>query len=441
MKLLDIIFESVVDMEEGRKSMSKDEFVRRSKEVHGDKYSYDNVVMNGLNKTVNITCALHGDFPQIPNNHLQGKEGCKKCNKKNRTSNTDDFIKKAQEIHFLHDKDGNKIPKYTYDNVVYIQSETIVNITCSIHGDFPQTPNNHLQGNGCGKCAREERKSNTEEFINDAQSMKVHQNDDGTPKYTYDNVVYIASNKKVMITCPLHGDFPQTPNNHLQGREGCKKCYSKLMTSNTEEFINDAQSMKVHQNDDGTPKYTYDNVVYIGSFIKVNITCPIHSPIQGDFPQTPNNHLQGMGCPWCNKSKGEKRISQILFEKNIKSIPLKKYDDCISYRSRNELSKRCYKLEFDFYLPENNTLVEYDGEYHFIQRKNVSLEQYRYNVLNDREKNEYTKAKNIKFIRIGYLDKENIEEELMKGLDSNEQLYLSTKYPIDKGWRDTTIKV
>jgi len=369
MKLLDILFESVVDMEEGRKSMSKDEFVRRSKEVHGDKYSYDNVVMNGLNKTVNITCALHGDFPQIPNNHLQGKEGCKKCNKKNRTSNTDDFIKKAQEIHFLYDKDGNKIPKYTYDNVVYIQSETIVNITCSIHGDFPQTPNNHLQGNGCGKCAREERKSNTEEFINDAQSMKVH------------------------------------------------------------------------QNDDGTPKYTYDNVVYIGSFIKVNITCPIHSPIQGDFPQTPNNHLQGMGCPWCNKSKGEKRISQILFEKNIKSIPLKKYDDCISYRSRNELSKRCYKLEFDFYLPENNTLVEYDGEYHFIQRKNVSLEQYRYNVLNDREKNEYTKAKNIKFIRIGYLDKENIEEELMKGLDSNDQLYLSTKYPIDKGWRDTTIKV
>jgi hypothetical protein len=47
----------------------------------------------------------------------------------------------------------------------------------------------------------------------------------------------------------------------------------------------------------------------------------------------------------------------------------------------------------------------------------------------------------MKLIRIGYLDMENIEEELMKGLDSNDQLYLSTKYPIDKGWRDTTIKV
>ncbi len=86
-------------------------------------------------------------------------------------------------------------------------------------------------------------------------------------------------------------------------------------------------------------------------------------------------------------------------------------------------------------------MVEYDGVYHFKQQKKVSLEKYINGVFNDREKNDYTKAKNIKLIRIGYLDKENIEEELMKGLDSNDQLYLSTKYPIDKGWRDTTIKV
>jgi hypothetical protein len=84
--------------------------------------------------------------------------------------------------------------------------------------------------------------------------------------------------------------------------------------------------------------------------------------------------------------------------------------------------------------------VEFDGGYHF-SGKMYDNHDYISSVLNDREKNDYTKAKNIKLIRIGYLDKENIEEELMKGLDSNDQLYLSTKYPIDKGWRDTTIKV
>jgi hypothetical protein len=95
-------------------------------------------------------------------------------------------------------------------------------------------------------------------------------------------------------------------------------------------------------------------------------------------------------------------------------------------------------LTFDFYLPDQNTLIEFDGAYHF-RRSRISQD-YITQVFNDREKNEYAKAKNIKLIRIGYLDKENIEEELMKGLDSNDQLYLSTKYPIDKGWRDTTIK-
>ena len=96
-------------------------------------------------------------------------------------------------------------------------------------------------------------------------------------------------------------------------------------------------------------------------------------------------------------------------------------------------------MTFDFYLPDQNTLIEFDGAYHF--GKSRDNQDYISQVFNDREKNEYTKAKNIKLIRIGYLDKENIEEELMKGLDSNDQLYLSTKYPIDKGWRDTTIKV
>ena len=366
MKLLDIIFESVVDMNEagGRRPMTKDEFIKQSKEVHGD--------------------------------------------------------------------------KYRYDNIKYIDGKTKVNITCPIHGDFPQRPNSHLSGRGCDKCARESRKSNTEEFTKDAQSMKAHQNDDGTPKYTYDNVVYKGSFIKVMITCPIHGDFPQEPSSHLRGH-GCDKCYKKRLTYSTEDFIQKAQETHFLYDDDGNkiPNYTYDNVNYIASNKKVMITCPIH----GDFPQEPSIHLSGVGCPWCKESKGEKRIGQILFEKNINYTPFKKYDDCISYRSRNGLSKRCYKLEFDFYLPENNTLVEYDGEYHFKQRKNVSLEEYTYHVLNDREKNEYTKDKNIKLIRIAYTDQKNIEEELMKGLDSNEQLYLSTNYPTDKGWRDTTIKV
>ncbi len=374
MKLLDIIFESVVDLNEKKGvKMTQDEFIQQATIKWNGKYTYDNVDYKGTKKIVMITCPLHGDFPQTPNDHLSGREGCKKCYSKRRSSNTEDFIKKAQKKHFLYDEDGNKIPKYTYDNVVYGGSFKKVMITCPIHGDFPQTPSNHLQGNGCDECGKEviakKVKTDIKDFIK--RSQEIH-------------------------------------------------------------FLYDDNKNKI-------PKYTYDNVKYIDDSTKVNITCPIHSPKLGDFPQTPSNHLQGNGCPWCRESKGEKRIKQILFEKSINYIPLKKYDDCISYRSRNGLSKRCYKLTFDFYLPDQNTLIEFDGAYHF--GKSRDNQDYISQVFNDREKNDYTKAKNIKLIRIGYLDKENIEEELMKGLDSNDQLYLSTKYPIDKGWRDTTIKV
>jgi hypothetical protein len=369
MKLLDIIFESVVDLNEKKGvKMTQDEFIQQATIKWNGKYTYDNVVYIGSDKKVMITCPKHGDFPQRPTTHLAGFEGCKNCYSILISSNTEDFIKRAREIHFLYDENGKKIPKYTYDNVVYINMD-----------------------------------------------------------------------KKVNITCSIHGDFPQSPLSHLAGKEGCDECYLKRRTSNTEDFIKKSQEIHFLYDEDRNkiPKYTYDNVDYKGALIKVMITCSKH----GDFPQSPNNHLNGMGCHWCKESKGEKRIKQILFEKSFNYIPFKKYDDCISYRSRNGLSKRCYKLEFDFYLPENNTLVEYDGVYHFKQQKKVSLEKYINGVFNDREKNDYTKAKNIKLIRIGYLDKENIEEELMKGLDSNDQLYLSTKYPIDKGWRDTTIKV
>jgi hypothetical protein len=341
----------------------------------------------------------------------------------------DEFIKNAQIKH----QNDDRTPKYTYDNVDYVNSKTYVLITCPTHGDFPQLPSRHLQGAGCYKCGKNRLKLKSEDFIK--RSQKIHQNDDRTPKYTYDNVVYVNKRTPIMITCPTHGDFPQTPGNHLQGA-GCRYCMIDSLKSNKDEFIKGAQSVRTHQNDDRTPKYTYDNVDYGGTYKKVMITCPTH----GDFPQTPGNHLQGAGCPYCKESKGEKEIKKILKEKNIENVFQKKYEDCISHKSKNRIDKRCYKLEFDFYLPDYNTLVEFDGGYHF-SGKMYDNHDYISSVLNDREKNDYTKAKNIKLIRIGYLDKENIEEELMKGLDSNDQLYLSTKYPIDKGWRDTTIKV
>ena len=83
------------------------------------------------------------------------------------------------------------------------------------------------------------RYNTLEQFIEKAR--KVHGN-----KYDYSKVEYVNTNTKVCIICPIHGEFWQTPNSHLQGY-GCKKCtYSSISKkSNTHDFIE--KSKKIHR--------------------------------------------------------------------------------------------------------------------------------------------------------------------------------------------------
>jgi Zn finger protein HypA/HybF involved in hydrogenase expression/very-short-patch-repair endonuclease len=333
-------------------------------------------------------------------------------------STTEEFIEKSQKIQ--QNPDGT--PKYNYDKVNYVNNKTPVIITCPKHGDFNQIPNNHLLGKGCPKCGLDTRKLTTKEFIE--KSQKIHQNPDGTPKYNYDKVNYVHSIIPVTITCPKHGDFNQIPNSHLLGK-GCPKC-GGTQKSATQEFIE--KSQKIHQNPDGTPKYNYDKVNYVHSRTPVTITCPKH----GDFDtQSPKGHLQGQGCPRCRESKGEKEIyNYIIQEYGYEVIPQKIFDDCTNeYKGK----KRCYKYEFDFYLPQFNTIIEFDGKQHFYKTDHFHKtdEGFQERVEDDIYKVNYCKNK-YKLIRISYNEKDIIGQ-LNKGLKSNKKLWLSDNYP-KLGW-------
>jgi hypothetical protein len=131
-------------------------------------------------------------------------------------------------------------------------------------------------------------------------------------KYTYDKMVYVDYDTKVIITCPIHGDFKQILYNHSKGR-GCGKCrsviMSKIMRKDKDDFVN--KSNEIHNN-----KYSYDKVPdTFGVRSKVTITCPIH----GDFEQVAFSHKRGCGCPYCKGKNGvdnEKGYS--IREKKIK---------------------------------------------------------------------------------------------------------------------------
>jgi hypothetical protein len=110
---------------------------------------------------------------------------------------------------------------------------TKVVINCRLHGEFKQTPSNHItHKEGCSICAKN-YKSDTAEFIEKANIK--HNN-----KYNYSKVNYINRETKIIIICQTHGDFEQTPGNHLYGY-GCISCGKTQMinsqTKTNEEFI------------------------------------------------------------------------------------------------------------------------------------------------------------------------------------------------------------
>lgn len=196
------------------KSSTNEEFIKRAKEIHKDKYEYSKTFYVNSNTKVVIICKKHGEFEQIPYHHLKG-HGCPKCRNemysRKYTSNTEEFIKKAKEIH------NNK---YDYSKVKYQDWKTKVCIICPEHGEFWQTPNNHLHGFGCQSCGGK-KKLTSEEFINKAKAIHC-------ARYDYSQVKYVNAKSKVLINCKTHGVFRQTPNKHLKG-EGCPLCNSSKL--------------------------------------------------------------------------------------------------------------------------------------------------------------------------------------------------------------------
>lgn len=196
------------------KKITLEDFIQKAKTVHGDKYNYSKVIYINAKTKVCIICPDHGEFYQIPDNHINGKN-CPLCSHvkriKTKTLTTKQFIEKAKVVHS---------DKYDYSKSIYISAKTKLTITCSKHGDFEQTPDSHLSGQGCPACANFIRGKNQtltiEEFIEKAN--KVHNN-----IYSYSQIDYVTNQIKIKIKCRKHGIFEQLPSNHLSGN-GCPQC-------------------------------------------------------------------------------------------------------------------------------------------------------------------------------------------------------------------------
>ena len=313
--------------------MNKEEFIIKARKIHGDKYDYSNVEYVNTNVKVCIICPEHGEFWQSPHVHLRGR-GCPKCGankrRKSRTSTTEIFIEKARKIH------GDK---YDYSKINYINNRTKVCIVCPEHGEFWQTPGSHTNnGNGCPLCGNKNCSEKHLKSINIfiKQAKEIHGD-----KYDYSKVEYSGNHEKVIIICPEHGEFLQSPGKHLQGC-GCPKCAGNVK-SNTKEFIEKAK--EVHGD-----KYDYSKVEYINCHTNVCIICPEH----GEFWQTPSTHLRGNGCSKCS---GKAKSNTEEFIKKAQLIHGNKYDysETVYIAAAKKVKIIC-PLHGEFYVTGNNHL-------------------------------------------------------------------------------------
>ena len=361
--------------------MKKEKFIIKARLKHGDKYDYS-LVDDPPKKEIEIICPKHKNFKQRYDDHLSG-HGCSKCAyefklESKRIKSGIKFIEKSKIIF------NNR---YNYDNVSYIDMNTEVSINCPIHGEFKQKPKYHVKGHGCKTCKRIFDAANT--FV--VKSNKVHNN-----KYDYRLSNYLGSKVETTIICPIHGKFEQRPNDHLSGH-GCSKCSCEKngllkRTKRAISYINCANV--VHNN-----KYDYSLLNYIDSKHMIEIICPMHNV----FTQYPQEHLRGYGCPTCNLSKGEIEIIRIFKKYSINYISQKKFNGCVDKR----------KLIFDFYLPDMNICIEYDGKQHFEPIEFFGGENgLKLTQIRDEIKNKFCKNNNILLIRIKH--GENVEEVLNK---------------------------
>lgn len=291
------------------------------------------------------------------------------------------FIEEAVRVHDT---------KYDYKNIIYVNTHTKIKITCPEHGIFEQRPNRHLLGDGCPRCASKtsslSKTKTIEHFIKKAKSVHGE-------TYNYSNSVYTGMTNKITITCPQHGDFSQRATDHIYSKAGCPTCGNVGKSVNklksTEQFIETAIS--IHKN-----RYDYSATIYNGVGHDVVVICNKH----GSFRVTPSNHITNKsGCPKCYSSKGEIDVRFILNEHNIKFIEQKTFDGCISPLTG-------YKLRYDFFIPSQNILIEYDGIQHFKPTPIMGITQVEKNFkkiqIHDKTKDEFASKSNIHLIRVPY---------------------------------------
>lgn len=320
-------------------------------------------------------------YTTTPSSLLAGhghSECFNKISAKKRTKSNDDFLNELRE------KTDTLIPLEEYTGVY-----NKIKVLCTeCNNPFDVTPHSLLNGTGCPICGKKkaglkQRKTN-EQFL---YEMGISH-----PELVV-NSEYTTSWEKVSCTCKNCGKtFDVNPADILY-KKGCPRCNIENLPQRQpkpfEQFKKELYKVNPNIEIIGEYKKQSDHIM-----VKCKVCKNEWSPIGTSL-------LQGFGCPICCISHGEKRIDRYLHENNIEHTHQKDYDGLVGVGGG--------LLSYDFYLPKENILIEYQGEYHDGTANNQTKEQFEKQQIHDKLKKEYTINNNIQLLEIWYWDYDNIE--------------------------------
>lgn len=278
----------------------------------------------------------------------------------------------------------------------YVNADTKIKHRCISCGKiYEQTPYAHVKrGQGCPICGRKKsiknrkgktKKKTSEEYYNECKEK-------GLDLPIED---YINSRTKIKHKCSNGHIYKQIPNDHLRGK-GCKECYiiektlrnnarkNQTLTTRQNAFLEKCIQLGVDE--------PIDHSTYKNSYTKLYFKCSKgHIYYQSPDMHTTKNRLTG--CPICNQPKGEKFIQKYLDNHNIIYESQKRFHD---------LKDKTY-LSYDFYLPNYNILIEYQGIQHYEECNYFGgKEKFRNQQYHDKLKREYAKNNGYKLLELHY---------------------------------------
>lgn len=338
------------------------------------------------NRTKILHKCLHGHrFEMNPNNVLFGQK-CPYCSGRKVCFDNCLATINPELIHEWHPTKNSSLTPYD----VTSKSNKKAWWKCSTCGHEWETKIlSRSYGTNCPKCCTygaESKSKSQEEFIKEIVGIYGENTYEFLTNYKNNRDKIKTKHKKCGY---IWNVAPYVLLRNKVGNDVCPLCNCTI-PYNTESFKERIFNLVGNE-------YTVVGV-YVNDSTKIKMK---HNKCCHEWDITPNKFVRGRRCPICRESKGEKRIREWLINNKIEFEPQMKYDELLGLNGG--------RLSYDFYLPQQELLIEYQGEYHDGTARNQSETDFQTQQEHDKRKRNYALQRNFNLLEIWYFGYENIE--------------------------------